>query len=54
MPELTRRRSTDAPEECWHIYFGDVHVGTIEIRTGIVAARAAQTFQDKFIGSIHG
>jgi hypothetical protein len=35
MPELTRRRSTDAPEECWHIYRGDIHPGTIEIRSGI-------------------
>jgi len=22
VPELTRRRSTDAREECWHIYYG--------------------------------
>jgi hypothetical protein len=35
MPALTRRRSTDAPEECWHIYYGDVHVGTVAIRSGI-------------------
>src|ERR1700682_1839372 len=35
MPALTRRRSTDAREECWHIYYGDVHAGTIAIRTGI-------------------
>ena len=35
MPELTRLRSTDAREECWHIYYGDVHVGTIAIRSGI-------------------
>jgi hypothetical protein len=35
MPELTRRRSPDAREECWHIYFGDVRVGTIRIRSGI-------------------
>ena len=34
MPELTRRRSTDAREECWHIYHGDVHAGTIAIRSG--------------------
>jgi hypothetical protein len=34
MPELTRRRSTDAHEECWHIYYGDVHAGTIAIRNG--------------------
>jgi hypothetical protein len=35
MPELTRRRSPDAPDECWHVYYGDVRVGTIAIRTGI-------------------
>ena len=35
MPELTRRRSTDAREECWHIYYGDVHAGTVAIRSGI-------------------
>ena len=35
MPELTRRRSLDAPDECWHVYFGDVRVGTIAIRTGM-------------------
>ena len=35
MPALTRRRSTDAREECWHVYYGDVRAGTIAIRTGI-------------------
>ncbi len=35
MLALTRRRSPDAPDECWHVYFGDVRVGTIAIRTGI-------------------
>jgi hypothetical protein len=34
MPELTRRRSTDAREECWHVYYGDIHVGTIALRSG--------------------
>jgi hypothetical protein len=29
MPALTRRRSTDAREDCWHIYYGDVHAGTV-------------------------
>ena len=33
-PELTRRRSSDAREECWHVYYGDVHAGTIAIRSG--------------------
>jgi hypothetical protein len=35
MPQLTRRRSPDAPEECWHIFYGDVQVGTIAIRVGV-------------------
>jgi hypothetical protein len=35
MPELTRRRSPDAPEECWHVYWGDIRAGTIAIRSGI-------------------
>jgi hypothetical protein len=34
MPELTRRRSADARDECWHVYYGDVHAGTISIRAG--------------------
>src|SRR5258708_38714138 len=28
MPDLTRRRSPDAPDECWHVFYGDVRVGT--------------------------
>ena len=27
MPALTRRRSPDAPDECWHVFYGDVRVG---------------------------
>jgi hypothetical protein len=34
MPELTRRRCPEARDECWHIYYGDVHAGTLAIRTG--------------------
>jgi hypothetical protein len=34
MPTLTRRRSPDRREECWHVYYGDVHAGTIALRTG--------------------
>jgi len=30
MPELTRRHR----HNCWHIYYGDVHVGTIAERVG--------------------
>lgn len=35
MPELTRRRDPEAPDECWHVYHGDVRVGTIAKRVGI-------------------
>jgi hypothetical protein len=35
MPTLSPRRDLEAPDECWHVYFGDVHVGTIAIRSGI-------------------
>jgi hypothetical protein len=34
MPELTRRRYR-ARQDCWHVYYGDVHVGTIARRVGI-------------------
>jgi hypothetical protein len=34
MPALTRRRSLDR-HDCWHVYYGDVHVGTIAKRVGI-------------------
>jgi hypothetical protein len=33
MPELTRRRYRERLD-CWHIYYGDVHVGTIAVRSG--------------------
>jgi hypothetical protein len=34
MPELTRRPYPEARDECWHVYFGDVHAGTLAKRTG--------------------
>jgi hypothetical protein len=34
MPALTRRRYPER-QDCWHVYYGDVHVGTIAIRVGI-------------------
>jgi hypothetical protein len=33
MPQLTRRRYPER-QDCWHIYFGDVQVGTIARRVG--------------------
>jgi hypothetical protein len=35
MPALTRRRDHDRSEECWLIHYGDVHAGTIAIRSGV-------------------
>jgi hypothetical protein len=34
MPALTRRRSADQRQECWHIYYCDIHAGTITERVG--------------------
>jgi hypothetical protein len=33
MPALTRRQYPER-QDCWHVYFGDVHVGTIARRVG--------------------
>ena len=35
MPALTRRRSDNPHREVWHVYFGDVRVGTIGERSGV-------------------
>jgi hypothetical protein len=32
---LTRRRSKDAKQECWQIFYEDVQVGTIGLRAGV-------------------
>ena len=37
MPVLTRRRSPDAQQETWLVYYGDLHVGTISERAGVPA-----------------
>jgi hypothetical protein len=34
MPAPTRRRNPEVREECWHIHFGDVRVGTIAMKAG--------------------
>jgi hypothetical protein len=43
MPELTRRRSADHRHNCWHIYFGDVHV--YDQREVFVSKRVEADFQ---------
>lgn len=35
MTALTRRRSDNPHQKTWHIYFGDVRVGTIGTRAGV-------------------
>ena len=35
MPDLTRRREKGVHQESWHIYYGDVQVGTISERAGV-------------------
>ena len=34
MPTLTRRRNSDAPQATWLVYYGDVRIRTIAIRSG--------------------
>jgi hypothetical protein len=36
MPDPTRCRYPER-QDCWHVYYGDVHVGTMAIRTGCPA-----------------
>jgi cephalosporin-C deacetylase-like acetyl esterase len=35
MPALTRRQYHEAQDECWHVYYGGVRVGTIAKRIGV-------------------
>jgi hypothetical protein len=35
MHALTRRRDREAHAESWHVYYGDVRVGTIGMRAGV-------------------
>jgi hypothetical protein len=35
MPALSRRREPEGHHEVWHVYYGDVRVGTIGIRAGV-------------------
>jgi hypothetical protein len=38
MPQLTRRRTNDPHRDGWHVYYADIHVGTIGIRAGVPAS----------------
>jgi hypothetical protein len=40
MPALTRRRDRNLPQECWRVYYGDVHAGMISQCVGNPGAAA--------------
>jgi hypothetical protein len=42
--ELTRRRYPERPD-CWHVYYGDVQVGTIARRAGRASGRYVSDFR---------
>ena len=37
MPALTRRRDPDAHQERWRVFYGDIEVGTLGMRSGVPA-----------------
>ena len=37
LPALARRRDLETSFECWHVMLGDVRVGTISVRPGVLA-----------------
>jgi hypothetical protein len=41
MPYLTRRRSPDARQESWRVFYGDVRIGVIGQRAGIPSSSPA-------------
>ena len=44
MPALTRRRDCNLPQECWRVYCGDVHAGTISQCVGNPGAAPKRGF----------
>jgi hypothetical protein len=52
MPDLTRRRYPERPD-CWHVYYGDVHVGTISKCVGNPGAAEAWQWRCGFYPGSH-
>src|SRR5215218_4951444 len=52
MPELTRRRSPDRPD-CWHVYYGDIQVGTIAVQSGLPVSAAQWRWDVGFYPASH-
>jgi hypothetical protein len=52
MPALTRRRDPDIPQECWRVYYRDVHVGTISRCVGNPGAAPSGSGAAGFIPAV--
>jgi hypothetical protein len=50
---LTRRRSDNPHRVTWHVYFGDVHVGTIGERAGVPVDRDQWQWSCGFYPGLH-
>jgi hypothetical protein len=53
MPALTRRRSDNPHQITWHVYYGDVHVGTIGERAGVPIDRDQWQWSCGFYPGLH-
>ncbi len=53
MPSLTRRRSDNPHRVTWHVYFGDVRVGTIGQRAGAPVNREQWQWSCGFYPGLH-
>lgn len=53
MPALTRRRDPHARQEAWHVFFGDLQVGTIGIRSGVPVDKDQWSWRCGFYPASH-
>jgi len=53
MSNLTRRRSDSPHRETWHVYYGDIHVGTIGERAGVPVDREQWQWSCGFYPGLH-
>jgi hypothetical protein len=47
-----RRRNLEAQDECWHVYYGNVRVGTIAKRVGISVQRRSVGLGLRFLSGL--
>jgi hypothetical protein len=53
MPHLTRRRTDNPHRVTWHVYHGDIHVGTIGERAGVPVDREQWQWICGFYPGLH-